>query len=229
MKPKSRTPIIRETVSLEMREINTMHDELVAMGTKMLSRMIAIGERLSAIKDRIEHGFWEDWVGANLSFTTRTARRYMNVYQHRDDPVLKDDPEAFISRLYGNASETEMASRVTVEVTHEDVTPSAISYSRDPRLSENDQEAGVGNDGFAEPNRTPESESDVNVRNEKSDSGPAEKDSEEVLETSWTAGARVVKSAMDMIDCYTSDSSIGEDFKLKAILGRGDQRSQTLL
>ena len=41
--------------------------------------------------------------------------------------------------------------------------------------------------------------------------------SEEDSETRWTAGARVVKSAMDVIDRYTSDSSIDERFKLKVL------------
>ena len=96
---------------------------------------------------------------------------------------------------------------------------SAVSYSVDPRLG--NEEVEVRNDTFAEPNRTPESKSDVDVRNEKSVSGPVltptKKDSQKDSETRWTAGISVVKRAIHMIDRYMSDTSIDKHLRAKVL------------
>jgi hypothetical protein len=91
----------------EAEEINVMHSELQVVGWNMLSRMIAIGERLEKIKARVGHGNWETWIKDNLHFTSRTAVRYITAYKRRDDPVLKNDQEMFMCQLYGNGPATE--------------------------------------------------------------------------------------------------------------------------
>jgi hypothetical protein len=83
-------------------EVNALHGELLAMGLEMIAKMIAIGEKLVFVKVQLGHGNWEAWVKANLTFTSRTARRYMEAFRHRDDPLLKDDPAEFLNRIHGN-------------------------------------------------------------------------------------------------------------------------------
>lgn len=46
---------------------------------------IEAGRLLTEQKAEIPEGQWLEWVGNNLEFTERTARRYMEAYGHREE------------------------------------------------------------------------------------------------------------------------------------------------
>jgi hypothetical protein len=112
-------------------ELNAMHKDLMAIAEDVLSRAIAIGKKLDAIKTKLAHGAWENWVNDNLTFTSRTARRYIEAYRSRHDPELKTDPEKFMSRIYGNEAATEFARPVKVRITKFTKQVHGICYTRD--------------------------------------------------------------------------------------------------
>jgi hypothetical protein len=118
----------------EAELINSMHHELQVMGLNMLGRMIAIGEKLAAKKTQLGHGKWEPWVTANLKFTSRTARRYMDAYKHRDDPKLKDSPDEFMLRLYGNTPAIEVESQAVETTSDSDSKRTLTSDSDKPQV-----------------------------------------------------------------------------------------------
>lgn len=101
-------------------EVNALHGELLAMGLEMIAKMIVIGEKLVSLKADVGHGNWEAWVKDKLTFSSRTARRYMDVYRHRDDPSLKDDPVEFLNRIHGHAQLTTNTSELTTNTPKSD-------------------------------------------------------------------------------------------------------------
>jgi len=108
-------PIVRAA-----QEVNALHGELLAMGLEMIAKMIVIGEKLVSLKADVGHGNWEAWVKDKLTFSSRTARRYMDVYRHRDDPSLKDDPVEFLNRIHGHAQLTTNTSELTTNTPKSD-------------------------------------------------------------------------------------------------------------
>ena len=79
-----------------------MHLDIVNQVRRTITKMATLGGKLCAIKLKLRHGAWGPWVKRNLHFTIRTATRYMQVYHHRDDPSLSDDPAEFLRQVYGN-------------------------------------------------------------------------------------------------------------------------------
>src|ERR1700730_13681135 len=62
-------------------EIKRLHGELQSIATDALDRAIRIGELLCDMKRSLEHGKWLSWLHCNVSFSERTARNYMRVFQ----------------------------------------------------------------------------------------------------------------------------------------------------
>src|SRR5258707_5120533 len=69
--------------------INRRHRQIMEFGKRALEEAIDIGRELSDAKSSLEHGEWLPWVEDNLEFTTRTAQRYISVWDNRDQ--LKND------------------------------------------------------------------------------------------------------------------------------------------
>jgi Protein of unknown function (DUF3102) len=64
-----------------VEEINRLHGELQSLATDAFDQAIRIGELLCDMKRSLEHGKWLSWLHCNVSFSERTARNYMRVFQ----------------------------------------------------------------------------------------------------------------------------------------------------
>ena len=65
-------------------KINSLHQEIEAALTKSLENAIEIGRLLSQAKAEIPHGQFTGWLEENCTFSGRTARRYMKLFDNRD-------------------------------------------------------------------------------------------------------------------------------------------------
>jgi len=65
-------------------EIRRHHEAVHAAAQTAMEHALAAGALLTDVKAALAHGEFETWLAANCDFTTRTARRYMQLHQHRD-------------------------------------------------------------------------------------------------------------------------------------------------
>jgi hypothetical protein len=69
----------------EVQRINDLHGQIKALesetGRKSVPLAIEIGRILVETKPKCGHGEWEEWAEINLSFSLRTANRYMALYK----------------------------------------------------------------------------------------------------------------------------------------------------
>lgn len=65
-------------------KVNSLHQEIEAALTKSLKNAIEIGRLLSQAKAEIPHGQFTGWLEENCTFSGRTARRYMKLFDNRD-------------------------------------------------------------------------------------------------------------------------------------------------
>lgn len=65
-------------------KINSLHQEIEAALNKSLKNAIEIGRLLSHAKAEIPHGQFTGWLEENCTFSGRTARRYMKLFDNRD-------------------------------------------------------------------------------------------------------------------------------------------------
>jgi hypothetical protein len=172
--PKNKQ-ITTDSFASAATELNAMHKDLMAIAEDVVSRAIAIGEKLDTIKKGLGHGGWEAWVKDHLIFSSRTARRYMEAYRYRNDSKLKADPVQFMLRLYGRILPripvTEQAVPVIVTGALTRIGPTrpqdirkitfggALAPNFDsPSSKDNDRQPEVVRDAVIESNRTPASE-----------------------------------------------------------------------
>jgi Protein of unknown function (DUF3102) len=66
-----------------VEEINRLHEELQSLATDARDRAIRIGELLCNVKAKLGHGKLLSWLHRNVSFSERTARNYMGMFQER--------------------------------------------------------------------------------------------------------------------------------------------------
>lgn len=81
-----------------IKEIVSLHSEVVGLLESSLRKAIRIGELLSGQKAKLEHGDFGTWIKANLPFTDRTARSYMNCWRNRK--LLKTESISDLSSAY---------------------------------------------------------------------------------------------------------------------------------
>lgn len=67
-----------------VKEIVTLHGEIMDAYRVGLDKAIRIGELLTQEHAKLKHGEWLPWVDANLPFTDRTARNYIRVFENQD-------------------------------------------------------------------------------------------------------------------------------------------------
>jgi hypothetical protein len=51
--------------------------------------VVEIGEKLIEVKEALGHGYFEEWLRAEFSWTSRTARRFMSVAETFKSQALK--------------------------------------------------------------------------------------------------------------------------------------------
>lgn len=60
-------------------QINAEHDAAGAAMSSALSHAVNAGRLLIEAKGTVDHGEWADWLSDNVTFTDRTARRYVQL------------------------------------------------------------------------------------------------------------------------------------------------------
>lgn len=75
---------MNDLIQSDIAEINKLHGEIFSAVKMTLDKAIRIGELLTKCKAGVEHGEWMQWIGDNLTFSDRTARQYMQVYDGRE-------------------------------------------------------------------------------------------------------------------------------------------------
>jgi hypothetical protein len=68
----------------ESEAIDKAHRDVLSAVEKVFDRVVYCGGLLTAKKATLAHGEWLPWIEANLSFSNKTAERYMECYAHRD-------------------------------------------------------------------------------------------------------------------------------------------------
>lgn len=84
--------------SAEATEIRKLHSELLGHVRTTVEQAIRIGELLTTVKTGLDHGRWLPWLKANVEFHERTARRYIGVFEKRDQ--LKSDTVSDLTDAY---------------------------------------------------------------------------------------------------------------------------------
>jgi hypothetical protein len=74
---------MKAIVVARVREIRRLHEEIGEALRTTLPKAIRVGELLAEQKAEMKHGEWLPWCKDNLPFTDRTARNYMQFYDHR--------------------------------------------------------------------------------------------------------------------------------------------------
>lgn len=79
-------------------EIIVLHGEIGGLLKTSLKKAIRIGELMTEQKASLKHGEFTPWIKANLPFTDRTARKYMQLYENRE--LLKTENVSGLTGAY---------------------------------------------------------------------------------------------------------------------------------
>ena len=75
----------------EIANLNQIVSEIKFFENQAVVSYWEIGKRLSQAKSQVGHGNWENWVGNNLGYSTRTAGRLIQVYNDYPNPTALSD------------------------------------------------------------------------------------------------------------------------------------------
>jgi hypothetical protein len=79
-------------------QLNELYDQVSENVKAAFDAGIVFGEKLTEYKELCGHGHWESWLEANVKFSARTARRYMDVFEYREQ--LKSDNVSDLTLAY---------------------------------------------------------------------------------------------------------------------------------
>lgn len=74
-------------MGLAEEEIQRLHDKIQAAMKASVEDAIRIGEILTLKRAQLPKGRWMKWIDSNLPFSSRTARRYVQLYREKDQLV----------------------------------------------------------------------------------------------------------------------------------------------
>lgn len=74
--------IIKHVTTIQA--INELHAQIEQALRESLDNAIQLGALLADVKQQLPHGTFTDWISDNCTFSSRTARRYMKIHEHRD-------------------------------------------------------------------------------------------------------------------------------------------------
>lgn len=75
----------------EIANLNQIVAEIKFFENQAVVSYWEIGKRLSQAKEQVGHGNWENWVGNNLGYSTRTAGRLIQVFNDYPNPTALSD------------------------------------------------------------------------------------------------------------------------------------------
>jgi hypothetical protein len=73
-----------------VKEVNALHDEISKLSITSANRAIEIGKVIFQLRGRIPRPQWRKWVEANLTFSYRSAKRYLRIFCNRST-ILRAD------------------------------------------------------------------------------------------------------------------------------------------
>lgn len=68
---------------IQVIEIIELHNSIMDAVQINLEKAVRIGELLTQQRELLKHGEWLPWVEANLPFSDRSTRRYLQLYENR--------------------------------------------------------------------------------------------------------------------------------------------------
>ena len=100
------------------REVNALNAELLGVTANAVQKAIRVGEILCELEVLVGHGNWRTWLADNLSFSYRTAARYLRFYLHRDkltEAKTVEEAEEILSRPREKGHDAIGADYVRIE------------------------------------------------------------------------------------------------------------------
>ena len=77
-------PVPTEPKDPQARQIIKLHNMTVFFGNQTLMIAVQCGKLLLERKRSLPHGSWLPWIKENLPFSSRTAERYIKVWENRE-------------------------------------------------------------------------------------------------------------------------------------------------
>ena len=116
------TGLEEKSTELLTAEANSLYSQAEAVANVSMGLLIQAGERLVAIKQRIDHGGWEDWCSENLAFSKSKAERMMRLAKKaREEGSIFSNPSTLtdigISKVWALLSAPEEVAEEVVEET----------------------------------------------------------------------------------------------------------------
>jgi len=99
-----------------------------------LESIIAVGQKLLEVKERLVHGQWMDWLDAEFGWTDRTALNYMRVATHFETETISDLDIAASALYLLTAPSTPQEARqeaISRAQAGEKITPASARELRD--------------------------------------------------------------------------------------------------
>lgn len=67
-----------------IEEITTLHNDIQKALETTFQKALRLGELLTAVKDNLPHGQFQNWIENNLPFKQRAARNYMLIFDNKN-------------------------------------------------------------------------------------------------------------------------------------------------
>ena len=64
---------------LAAKDVDTLTDEILSYSANVGASLVEIGRRLSAVKAKLQHGEWLEWLETRVNYSVRTAQRLMKL------------------------------------------------------------------------------------------------------------------------------------------------------
>lgn len=104
---------VSPTVRSIMDKANRAHTELLGLATATLNKAIAVGELLSQARAVTPHGQWEAVVASCFEGSSRSARKYMQLAEHKQ--TLTDQAKMAPGGHFGIKEATSFLAEVTAK------------------------------------------------------------------------------------------------------------------
>jgi hypothetical protein len=72
------------------------------MKKRLYEDIVFMGGKLAKMKKVLRHGQWGPWVERTFPFSIRTATTWIQAWEGRDSELALNDPDAYMSLLWGN-------------------------------------------------------------------------------------------------------------------------------
>lgn len=70
-------------------EINSLHEEIKSLMSQTFEKGLRLGDLLYRVKSALPHGGFQEWIDQNCPFTYRTARRYMVIWENKEELAVR--------------------------------------------------------------------------------------------------------------------------------------------